>query len=57
MKAQAQEQDIVELLRTMRPTLAPYWTGLLNDAADEIVRLRNKIQEMEEHSYVVSQLP
>ena len=53
----AQGQDIVELLRTMRPTLAPYWTGLLNDAADEIVRLRNTIQEMEECSYVVSQLP
>jgi len=53
----AQEQDIVEVLRTMRPTLAPYWTGLLNDAADEIVRLRNKIQELEEYSYVVSQLP
>ena len=57
MKAQAQEQDIVELLRTMRPTLAPYWTGLLNDAADEIVKLRTKIQEMEECSYVVNQLP
>jgi hypothetical protein len=53
----AQEQDIVEVLRTMRPTLAPYWTGLLNDAADEIVKLRTKIQELEECSYVVNQLP
>ena len=53
----AQEQDIVEVLRTMRPTLAPYWTGLLNDAADEIVKLRTKLQELEEYSYVVSQLP
>ena len=53
----AQEQDIVEVLRTMRPTLAPYWVSFLNYAADEIVKLRTKIQELEEYSYVVSQLP
>ena len=53
----AKEEDLVEVLRLARPTLAPFWTKLLHEAADEIVSLRNKVKALEEYNYVVSQLP
>jgi hypothetical protein len=43
----SREADIVEILRTMRPTVTPLWAGILHDAADEIERLREKIKEYE----------
>jgi len=35
------EKDIVKVLRTMRPSIIPdLWTSILNEAADEIEKLR-----------------
>jgi hypothetical protein len=37
------EKDIVKVLRTMRPSIIPdLWTSILNEAADEIEKLRKE---------------
>lgn len=51
------EADIVEILRTMRPAVTPLWTGILHDAADEIVSLRNKVKALEEYIDLVKNFP
>jgi len=40
------EKDIVKVLRTMRPSIIPdLWTSILNEAADEIEKLRKEKKE------------
>ena len=52
------EKDVVKVLRTMRPSIIPdLWTSILNEAADEIEKLRKENLLLKERIDLLFRLP